>query len=106
MHCGVHLENILQDTTACAYACHGELTEDCARCFVINREKLASVTSENDEMREELSAFDPAFFDEIEDLKYDHHKLKLQCQDYEQIVQELSGQLGISSPVTSYTTVR
>ena len=50
-------------------------------------------------MRDELSAFDPAFFDEIEDLKYDHHQLKLRCQDYEQVVQELSGQLGITAPV-------
>ena len=48
-------------------------------------------------MREELSAFDPAFFDEIEDLKYDHHQLQLQCQEYESIVRELSSQLGIDA---------
>ena len=63
------------------------------------REKLAAVTAENDEMRDELSAFDPAFFDEIEDLKYDHHQLKLRCQDYEQVVHELSSQIGITPPV-------
>lgn len=57
------------------------------------------MSSENDEMRNELSAFDPAFFDEIEDLKYDHHQLKLRCQDYEQVVQELSHQLGITPSV-------
>ena len=55
-------------------------------------------------MREELSAFDPAFFDEIEDLKYDHQQLQVQCLEYENIVRELSGQLGIDStslaPVT------
>lgn len=54
-------------------------------------------------MREELSAFDPAFFDEIEDLKYDHHQLQVQCLEYENIVRELSGQLGIDS--TSLATV-
>lgn len=48
-------------------------------------------------MREELSAFDPAFFDEIEDLKYDHSQLQIQCAEYENIVRELSGQLGLDS---------
>lgn len=48
-------------------------------------------------MREELSAFDPAFFDEIEDLKYDHSQLQIQCSEYENIVRELSGQLGLDS---------
>lgn len=62
------------------------------------REQMAAVVAENDEMRNELSAFDPAFFDEIEDLKYDHHQLKLRCQDYEQVVQELSSQIGIAPP--------
>ena len=50
-------------------------------------------------MREELSAFDPAFFDEIEDLKYDHHQLQLQCTEYESIVRELSAPLGIDAAV-------
>ena len=57
------------------------------------------IESENADMREELSAFDPAFFDEIEDLKYDHHQLQLQCTEYESIVRELSGQLGLNAAV-------
>lgn len=65
--------------------------------FVRFREKLAVVETENSDMREELSAFDPAFFDEIEDLKYDHHQLQLQCTEYESIVRELSDQLGIDA---------
>ena len=59
------------------------------------------MTAENDDMRDELSAFDPAFFDEIEDLKYEHHQLKQRCHDYEQVVQELSSQIGITPPVIS-----
>lgn len=58
---------------------------------------MATIEAENADMREELSAFDPAFFDEIEDLKYDHHQLQIQCSEYENIVRELSGQLGIDS---------
>ena len=53
-------------------------------------------------MREELSAFDPAFFDEIEDLKYDHHQLQVQCTEYESIVRELSGQLGIDASALAH----
>ena len=33
-------------------------------------------------MREELSAFDPAFFDELEDLKYEFEQVKMQNQQY------------------------
>ena len=58
---------------------------------------MATIDAENADMREELSAFDPAFFDEIEDLKYDHQQLQIQCSQYENIVRELSGQLGIDS---------
>ena len=61
------------------------------------RNRILQVEAENADMREELSAFDPAFFDEIEDLKYDHHQLQTQCSEYENIVRELSGQLRIDS---------
>ncbi len=70
-------------------------------CGLWCRERLTVIESENADMREELSAFDPAFFDEIEDLKYDHHHLQLQCTEYESIVRELSGQLGINATTFS-----
>ncbi|DBA77876.1 TPA: hypothetical protein ACH3X1_009228 [Trebouxia sp. C0004] len=60
------------------------------------KERLALIETENADMR---SAFDPAFFDEIEDLKYDHHQLQLQCTEYDSIVRELSAQLGIDAAV-------
>jgi hypothetical protein len=41
----------------------------------------------------ELSAFDPAFFEEIEDLKHDHHQLALRCAEYERTIQQLSERL-------------
>ena len=37
---------------------------------------------EAEAMREELSAFDPAFFEELEDLKYEFEQVKMQNQQY------------------------
>jgi len=36
---------------------------------------VAKLKSENDELKGELNCFDPAFFDEIEDLKYNHNEM-------------------------------
>ena len=32
-------------------------------------------TEENDELKAELNSFDPAFWDDIEDLKYNHNEM-------------------------------
>ncbi|KAA6420754.1 MAG: hypothetical protein FRX49_09331 [Trebouxia sp. A1-2] len=77
----------------------GAIDEEIAQEIATLRDRLALIETENADMREELSAFDPAFFDEIEDLKYDHHQLQLQCTEYESIVRELSAQLGIDAAV-------
>jgi hypothetical protein len=37
--------------------------------------QLQEVQAENDDLKAELNAFDPKFFDEIEDLKHDHYLL-------------------------------
>jgi chorismate synthase len=39
------------------------------------RAQLAEVSAENADLRAELNAFDPAFFDEIEELKQQHYLL-------------------------------
>ena len=43
------------------------------------REKLAKAKRENEELKGELNCFDPAFFDEIEDLKYNHNEMVDAC---------------------------
>ena len=40
------------------------------------REELKILQTENIAMREQLAALDPEFFEQIEDLKHDHHQLK------------------------------
>ncbi|KAL3136227.1 hypothetical protein ABBQ32_007239 [Trebouxia sp. C0010 RCD-2024] len=94
-----HKEAQLAQLKEAEGAVDGEAAEEIANL----RDRIMQVEAENADMREELSAFDPAFFDEIEDLKYDHHQLQVQCLEYENIVRELSGQLGIDS--TSLATV-
>ncbi len=42
------------------------------------REQLAELEAENRDLKNELNAFDPAFFEEIEDMKHEHHQLTLQ----------------------------
>jgi len=37
--------------------------------------KLSKALRENEELKGELNCFDPAFFDEIEDLKYNHNEM-------------------------------
>jgi len=43
------------------------------------RTNVAKLKSENDELKGELNCFDPAFFDEIEDLKYNHNEMVRVC---------------------------
>ena len=55
--------------------------------------QLLELQGENDDLRQELSAFEPSFFEEIEDLKHDHHVLQAKCNQYEQVISNLSAQL-------------
>ena len=47
------------------------------------RSRVAALQAENDDLRAELNAFDPAFFEEIEDLKHAHHVLQQRCAEQE-----------------------
>lgn len=58
------------------------------------RERLADVEAENADLKAELNAFDPKFFDEIEDLKHEHHMLsvKVSWEGSGRLDRERSGQ--------------
>ena len=46
---------------------------------------------ENTDLRNELNAFDPSFFEEIEDLKHEHFQLTKRCSEYEETIRDLRG---------------
>jgi len=54
------------------------------------RDELSKVKLENEELKGELNCFDPAFFDEIEDLKYNHNEMSKLVDRYETLLQHLS----------------
>ena len=45
-------------------------------------------------LRTELSAFDPDFWEEIEDLKYERQQLADKVAQYERIAQDMRGESG------------
>ena len=52
------------------------------------RGQLAALQLENEDLKKELNAFEPAFFEEIEDLKFQHLQLQKHCAALES---QLSG---------------
>jgi septal ring factor EnvC (AmiA/AmiB activator) len=58
--------------------------------------QLAAATGENRDLKSELNAFDPAFFDEIEDLKLSHHTLSSACGRYEELLRTYTARLGLN----------
>lgn len=63
------------------------------------KEMLSELEAENADLKTELNAFDPAFFEEIEDLKHEHHQLTIQCGTQQGVIRDLSRQLGIAPPL-------
>ena len=53
------------------------------------------------QLKEELDSFDPAFFEEVEDLKYNYHETVKKNVQYEQLLQSLSRQHGFQLPQLS-----
>ena len=49
-------------------------------------------------LRTELDAFDPAFFEEIEDLKFNSHEAVQKVALYEERMTQLSQEFGFSMP--------
>ena len=54
------------------------------------RGELAALQLESEDLKKELNAFEPAFFEEIEDLKFQHLQLQKHCAALES---QLSGAL-------------
>eukprot|EP00899_Mesostigma_viride_P004472 jgi/Mesvir1/14025/Mv11909-RA.1 len=57
--------------------------------------RAATLQAENEELQNEFSAFDAEFFEEIEDLKYEHNVLKKACAMYQDMLVEYAQQLGV-----------
>jgi chromosome segregation ATPase len=55
------------------------------------RAELATLQQENAGLREELGSFDPAFFEEVEDLKHAHHKLQQTAAAQARLIRQLQG---------------
>lgn len=52
-------------------------------------EHVKKLENENAKLKSELDAFDPTFFEEIEDLKHDHYLLTQKVQQYEEIIAQM-----------------
>lgn len=50
------------------------------------------------QLRKELDAFDPSFFEEVEDLKFNYQEAIKRNHQYEEHIAKLSQQLGVSPP--------
>jgi predicted RNase H-like nuclease (RuvC/YqgF family) len=57
------------------------------------QQRVVMLERENGDLRSELNAFDPAFFDEIEDLKHSHHQLQQRCAEQASLISRLQAQL-------------
>ncbi|KAK9830546.1 hypothetical protein WJX72_012389 [[Myrmecia] bisecta] len=79
-------------------ASSGAADDDMAADLAALRDHIAELEAENEDLRMELNAFDPAFFEEIEDLKHEHHLLQLRCTEYDTLVHSMSAQLGQVPP--------
>lgn len=60
------------------------------------RQRLATVSSENEALKSELNAFDQQFWEELEDLKYNRHALAGKVERYTAIIRSLSAQLNVA----------
>lgn len=60
------------------------------------QQQVAVLQQENQELRQELGAFDPAFFEELEDLKHSHHQLQQKAVAQAKLIRQLQNQLSNS----------
>ena len=59
------------------------------------RQRLAAVSSENEALKNELDAFDPQFWEDLEDLKFSRHELAEKVEMYTATIRSLSTQLNV-----------
>lgn len=60
------------------------------------QQQVGVLQQENQELRQELGAFDPAFFEELEDLKHSHHQLQQKTVAQAKLIRQLQNQLSNS----------
>ncbi|GFR41280.1 hypothetical protein Agub_g1955 [Astrephomene gubernaculifera] len=63
------------------------------------RRRLAELERDNEDLQNELNAFDPDFWDEIMEMKKQHLVLSETVGKYEELIVELSDRLGIAPPL-------
>ena len=61
--------------------------------------QLSNAFTENEALKRELNAFDPAFWNELEDLKYERQEFAEKVEAYARTIRSLSSQLGITPPL-------
>lgn len=66
---------------------------------VLPRPQIAELEAENADLRTELNAFDPSFWDEVMSLKAQHGQLTRKVAQYEDMITDLSARLGIPPPL-------
>eukprot|EP00798_Chlamydomonas_sp_ICE-L_P007851 gene7851-1057_t len=54
------------------------------------QERMADLEEENRDLRNELNAFDPAFFEEIEDLKHEHYVLSQRVEEQQNTITRMN----------------
>jgi centrosomal protein CEP290 len=65
------------------------------------QQQVAALQEENQALRSELGAFDPAFFEELEDLKHSHHQLQQKAVVQANLIRRLQHQLSSSGGSSS-----
>lgn len=75
------------------------LSTDVGLQLAVLKDKVAAIERENNDLKSELNAFDPAFFEEIEDLKHDHYQLQQTCSSQAGLIDQLRAQLGQNAAV-------
>ncbi|KAJ3157599.1 hypothetical protein HDU86_003251 [Geranomyces michiganensis] len=69
--------------------------EQARRDVLALHKKLEAKEKQNQELQEELSAFDPAFFEELSDLKWNYSEAVRINVQYEDTIRDMSGKLGL-----------
>jgi regulator of replication initiation timing len=71
----------------------GQQDAQAAQQLVSLQQQVSALQQENQELRHELGAFDPAFFEELEDLKHSHHQLQQKATAQAKLIRQLQHQL-------------
>jgi centrosomal protein CEP290 len=79
----------------------GSGSQEAAAQLAALQQRVVQLERENGDLRNELNAFDPAFFDEIEDLKHNHHQLQQRCAEQASLISRLQAQLPAAAMTAS-----